>query len=199
MIIEGKHADFSHFFLFNAYLLKMYGLYFIAIIPPNPHKEDIEKIKQEFCQKFGPIHALKSPPHITMVPPMKLQESELNLMNKRIKSVIKHEKSFELSAFRFSAFSPRVIFIDFVKSNELRDFHNRLTNILEIESKYQFSPHMTIAFRDMKPPVFHRAWKEYKHKSISFKFLVDQLYVLKHDGKKWQTNGEFLFADSTTN
>ena len=177
----------------------MSELYFIALIPPHPIKETVEEIKLDFSRKFGPAHALKSPPHITLFPPMKLQESELILLKKRLVVFSKNENSFELSAFRFSSFPPRVIFIDFEQSIELETFYQRLMNALEEQPMRTFSPHMTIAFRDMKPSVFHKAWQEYKSKEINFNFLVDQLYVLKHDGKKWQIHKGYPLKGSITN
>jgi 2'-5' RNA ligase len=48
-------------------------LYFIAIIPPQPYKEKIAGIKQSFAEIYHVSHALKSPPHITLIPPFKTE------------------------------------------------------------------------------------------------------------------------------
>ena len=49
----------------------------------------------------------------------------------------------------------------------------------------QFKPHVTIAYRDLMPEMFSKAWGEYKLKSFNAEFEVDAFYLLQHDTKKW--------------
>jgi 2'-5' RNA ligase len=173
----------------------MSSLYFIAVIPPDPIKSTIEKIKLEFSQKYTAVHALKSPPHITLKPPFSMYKNELGDICKTLDAVASQETSFEITAFRFNAFSPKVIYIDFRKSHSLDALQKRLTKMSDNLKKHRFTPHMTIAFRDLSAALFYKAWKEYENKEIGFSFKVDRLYLLKHVGKKWQIQREFQFAN----
>ena len=174
----------------------MSSLYFIAIIPPHPLKSRIEKIKLEFSKKYKTVHALKSPPHITLHPPFSMMEDELDGICKALEAVARQEKPFELRAFRFNAFTPKVIYIDFRKSQTLVALQKRLLNIsVDILKQHRFTPHMTIAFKDLKASLFYKALKEYKNREIEFTFKADRLCLLKHDGKMWQTLKEFHFTN----
>ena len=81
----------------------MSSLYFIAIIPPDPIKSKIENIKLEFSKKYKTLHALKSPPHITLHPPFNMMEDELDDICKALEAVARQEKPFELTASKCSA------------------------------------------------------------------------------------------------
>lgn len=173
----------------------MSSLYFVAIIPPEPIKSGIEKIKLEFSQKYKAVHALKSPPHITLKPPFSMYKNELNDICETLEVVACQGTSFEITAFRFNAFAPKVIYIDFRKSHSLDALQKKVTKMLDNLKKHRFTPHMTIAFRDLSAALFYKVWKEYENKEIRFSFIVDRLYLLKHDGKKWQIQREFQFAN----
>ena len=49
----------------------------------------------------------------------------------------------------------------------------------------QFNPHVTVAYRDLTPEMFAKAWQEYQHKKFDALFEVDAFYLLQHDSKKW--------------
>lgn len=48
-----------------------------------------------------------------------------------------------------------------------------------------FSPHITVAYRDLTPVMFTKAWNEYQHKTFDASFDVNAVYLLQHDSKKW--------------
>ncbi|MFM7858912.1 MAG: 2'-5' RNA ligase family protein, partial [Flammeovirgaceae bacterium] len=54
-----------------------------------------------------------------------------------------------------------------------------------------FQPHVTIAFRDLRKPMFERAWEEFKHRNFKAEFTVDSIALLKHNGKHWNVIMEF--------
>nr|WP_293100771.1 2'-5' RNA ligase family protein [Moorena sp. SIOASIH] len=66
----------------------------------------------------------------------------------------------------FGAFVPRVIYINLLKTPELLSLHNDLmvTQETSLGIVYQtsknrsFSPHMTVAFRDLTQPNFRASW-----------------------------------------
>lgn len=49
--------------------------------------------------------------------------------------------------------------------------------------KYSFHPHMTVGYRDLTFENFQKAWKVYKEKEFKTKFLVNEISLLRHDGK----------------
>ncbi len=57
-----------------------------------------------------------------------------------------------------------------------------------------FSPHMTVAFRDLTRQNFKAAWQEFQQRQLQFEFTATQLTLLIHDGKRWNVSAEFPFS-----
>ena len=60
--------------------------------------------------------------------------------------------------------------------------HLKLVNDL---GERPFRPHMTIAFRDLKKPLFFEAKEEFEQKSLEEQFYVKDICLLKHNGSSW--------------
>ena len=56
-----------------------------------------------------------------------------------------------------------------------------------------YHPHMTVAFRDLKPSAFRQAWEEFEGRELSHHFEVRSIVLLKHNGKDWEIFREFRF------
>ena len=48
-----------------------------------------------------------------------------------------------------------------------------------------FHPHITIAFRDLKKPMFYEAWEYFGGLKFNGRFSVEEVNLLKHEGGKW--------------
>lgn len=175
-------------------------LHFIAIIPPSPLKEKVSLIKKDFANKYGAIHALKSPPHITLIPPFKMNKSIELKVSDFLHDFVVNVKPFYITLEGYDHFKPHVIFLKPLINSEIKDLHRNLTNqFYQIfpsgkPSKRRFHPHMTIAFRDLTPKMFYAAWEYYKKAEFNTEFLVDQICLLKHNGKIWEEHKEYHFT-----
>lgn len=102
----------------------------------------------------------------------------------------------------FGAFPPRVIYINVLKTQELltlqadlmAHLETRLGIIDPVSKTRPFSPHMSVAFRDLTRQNFKAAWSEFRQRQLQFEFLVSYLTLLLHDGKRWNVSAEFLFS-----
>lgn len=165
-------------------------LYFLAIIPPEPWRGKVTELKKEFS-KYHSYHALKSPPHITMIPPFKMNSGQEAEFIGQLDHFSAGQQVFDLNVGDFRAFRPRVIYLDIDVSVSLRSLHEALLDSFDsvIEDKpkqmNRFHPHMTIAFRDLTKPMFFKAWETYRDRKFAFSFKVDAIYLLKHNGKYW--------------
>ncbi|MGB3533879.1 MAG: 2'-5' RNA ligase family protein [Microcoleaceae cyanobacterium] len=182
----------------------MKRLFFIALLPPAEIQSEITQIKQYFAQNYDSRHALKSPPHITLQPPFNWSTSDLNLLEQCCESFAAQHLPFSVTLSGFNAFPPRVIYVDVVKTTELIALQthwvthlNSHLELLSNNSKVRpFTPHMTVALRDLSRNNFQVAWTEFKNKPLQFEFIVDQLTLLVHTGKRWQIQQEFRLGDS---
>jgi 2'-5' RNA ligase len=174
-------------------------LYFIAIIPPQPYKEKIAGIKQSFAEIYHVSHALKSPPHITLIPPFKLNESKEKEVTLFLEKFVENATSFQLVIEDYGSFKPRVIFLKPILNELFKCLYESISSDFYTlfpvgkASKRPFHPHLTIAFRDLKPNIFYKAWDELKSKRFKAEFIIDRIFLLKHDGRKWQEFREFIF------
>ncbi|MFM6454171.1 MAG: 2'-5' RNA ligase family protein, partial [Planktothrix sp.] len=100
-------------------------------------------------------------------------------------------------------FPPRVIFVDVIKNPELINIQQQLMNHLEnqlnivheVSKKRPFSPHVTVAFKDLTRTAFKAAWLEFAQRPIYFEFTVPQLTLLIHNGQNWNIKAEFPFLN----
>ena len=51
-------------------------LYLVALLPPPPVRERVRELKEEMRHRFRAGHALKSPPHITLQMPFRLDSQD---------------------------------------------------------------------------------------------------------------------------
>lgn len=175
-------------------------LYFVAVLPEKEVREKVQKIKEEVAEKYGSRASLKSPPHITLYMPFRWQKEREYELHEVLAIIAGSHFAFELHLKNFGAFKPRVIFIDLLSSGELEELQKDIISTFKRELKLidkgfeerPFHPHMTIAFRDLKKPMFFKAWnEEFKERVFQKSIIINRLALLKHNGKSWDVYKEF--------
>lgn len=177
------------------------ALYFIAIVPAEEIASEINQIKEYFAENHRSKHALKSPPHITLHMPFWWKnEREQELLN-FMQSFSKGKEAFEVTLHNFDHFGKRVIFVDVEKCEALERLYNQLTHAIKkslgiTNQAYKdrpFHPHMTVAFKDLRPTEFNNAWPLFAEKQLHHSFTVDHLVLLRHNGQRWLPHAQFIF------
>lgn len=173
-------------------------LYFIALIPPEPLRGQIQQLKLEVAEKFESSHSLNAPPHITLISPFRVSNEHLSGLQSILEVYAQGHQSFEVHLKDFATFPPRVIFIDVKTSDTLQQFQNKLENMIRAEDAFgynyterPFHPHVTLAFKDLSKENFYKAWDEFKDRNMEETFLADHLYLLKHNGEIWEVFSEY--------
>lgn len=180
---------------------KAKALFFIALLPPLDIQDYVSDIKQHFAERYASKSALKSPPHITLQPPFEWLVEQVPVMEASLKAFASLRSPIPITLSGFSAFAPRVIYINVLKTPELLTLQKELMSCMEAElgiadtvSKQRpFAPHMTVAFRDLTRQNFKAAWPEFQHRPLHFEFAPSNLTLLIHDGKRWNIGSEFPF------
>lgn len=166
--------------------------YFIAIVVPEPLFSQIEHIKQELFQQHGLKGAFRSPAHITLHRPFEWKEEKEEHLVQTLQK-FKPGGRFELHLRNFGCFEPRVIFVDVAASEPLNTLYNDLTRFVkrelkvynEAEDKRGFYPHVTIAFRDLKKPLFYTLKERFSKEKLEETFSCKTWSLLKL-GTKWE-------------
>jgi 2'-5' RNA ligase len=175
--------------------------YFIAVVPPAPVYEEAMQLKHYFKEQYNSKASLNSPPHITLHMPFKWRDDREHQLIEALEEFSSNIPSFNLQLLNFNSFPPRVIFMEAVKSEPLESLYKDLHRFCKREfnlfnAAYKdlaFHPHLTLAFRDLKKPLFMKAWEEFQSRKYSAAFMVDKISLLKHNGKIWEVIHDFQF------
>jgi 2'-5' RNA ligase len=181
--------------------------FFIALLPPKHIQDYPNEVKQYFVDKYASRGAQNSPPHITLQSPFKMVDQNLTPLELSLKNFAENRQSVPIILINFAAFVPRVIYINVVKSQALlslqadlmTDVENNLGFVDKVDQSRPFTPHLTVAFRDLAKQNFHAAWPEFKERQLYFEFTATYLTLLMHDGKRWNIKSEFSLSSSIQN
>jgi 2'-5' RNA ligase len=172
------------------------NLYFIAIIPPQGVCNEITAFKNDFANRFNSVKALKVVPHITLKAPFKLPTVEHAALLDWFQKLYINLYPFAIELKDFGAFhnsrSP-VVFVNPImnaslyslQGEVLKSFIAAYPDVPIPFPELKFFPHITIAYRDLQPQMFKKAWEEYSEKKFEATFEVVNFHLLQHDGKKW--------------
>lgn len=169
-------------------------LYFIAINCPPSIDEQVLIHKQWMRRQFGCKAALRSPGHITLIPPFWLEETQQQELELQFHAFRSQQQELQIFMNGFSHFGDRVLYIRVEENPELsslrndaeRYFHNAFPEIIQPDSR-PFKPHVTIANRDVMPDMFIKAWSHFSKESFNALFPAQMISLLKLIDGKWTT------------
>jgi len=169
------------------------GMYYMAVVAPEEVNSKVKKFKEFMKERFGCTVALKSPAHITLIPPFWHDDTDEEKMKEWLKEFSKGKTEFPLELDGFSSFPPRVLFVKVKPSDPLEKLKGQLEEYLIDHSNLpvkketrSFHPHITIANRDLMKRDYLPAWEHFKNMKYSANFTVKDLSLLKHNGTNWE-------------
>jgi 2'-5' RNA ligase len=167
-------------------------MYFVALLCPDDINQQVVKWKLWMKENHGCEVALRSPAHITLVPPFWLKPELEDQLRNSLSQFSINQEGFPVQLCNFSQFKPRVIFVDVVLNKQLIDLQNTLFDYLLSENRYplknaerSFHPHVTIATRDLYKKSFYDAWGHFKEIKYQAEWTVNNLSLLRHNKKNW--------------
>lgn len=169
-------------------------LFFIALIPNRDLRKKIMDVQHDF-ERFNSRKALKVYPHITLKAPFECTEGGRVELLSWFSELVIRQRPFLITLKGFASFENKkspVIYIKPIVTKELINMQQELmTGFTSIFPGYiqpvdvKFTPHVTVAYRDLSAEMLKKAWAEYKDKSFNDVFEVTAIYLLEHDRKKW--------------
>lgn len=151
-------------------------------------------MKELAWNRFHSRRALRSPAHITLVPPLRLSEQDRDVIENRITSIAAHTPRFDLCIRGVNGFPPRVIYADVMPHPTLMDLHHEIQSVLEQEKignslkVYPFRPHVTLAFRDLAPDRYPDALSFFQELDLQFHWPVHRISRLRHYQDHWKVD-----------
>ena len=166
-------------------------MYFIAIVLPGELNKKVLKWKTFMHENYGCKVGLKSPAHITLIPPFWMHEEREQRLTADIDAISSSAQPFIIATKNFSVFKPRTIYVDVVMNEKLRSLKAAIDHFfsgadykIKIESR-PFHPHITIATRDLHKKDFHEAWTLFETKKFQAEWEANALSLLRHNLKNW--------------
>ncbi len=172
-------------------------LYFIALIPDETIQKEVTEFKRYAKAHFQSKRALRSPPHVTLIPPFRKTVAEEKTLIQQLSDFRFEAKALRINLVNFSAFPPRVIYVDVEVTKELKLLEHALRIYLEaaweqkIKSYDTYRPHMTVAFKDLKRHQFDAAWAYFSDQQYERIFEANSFFLLRHEEKQWNVFKEF--------
>lgn len=170
----------------------MTQMYFIALVAPQQINGQILRWKELMKERFGCLVALRSPAHITLIPPFWMDIAVEDELTRAISEFAEQGFSFEVQLRNFGAFKPRVIYVDVVKNELLSAVQLRLEQHLRSKQRFAikeeirpFHPHVTIATRDLGKQSFLEAWGQFNSKKFEATWKCSGVSLLRHNQKNW--------------
>ncbi|MBL4707429.1 MAG: 2'-5' RNA ligase family protein [Flavobacteriales bacterium] len=173
--------------------------WFFAILPSSKVSSEIIEFQRELKTQYGFSHALKTPPHLTIIPPFTATIDQIESLFTKIRNESLTPFSIQLDGFQ--AFHPRVLFVDVMHNPDLIGFRKRIKSIFVSEKiipnkgeKHFFTPHITIANRDLNNKTFKQIFPTFKNRKFLAAFEVRSIFLLQHTDGKWVEKEEYMFT-----
>jgi len=175
----------------------MKAMYFMALITPEPLLSEISAVKHELSRKYKTYSSLRSPAHITLVPPFHYRQEDEYLLIRNMLQFHSSAPQFDITLDGFGCFAPRVIFVRPLPSAELTDLYDDLQTHVRTflperkKTSPPFHPHITVANRDWSEYDFYKAWDEMRTRPFSGAFTAEKISLLKLEKEKWKVLAKF--------
>ncbi len=177
------------------------NLYFLAVVPNGKVAGEVTAFKEHIALHYNSLRALRVMPHITLKAPFTIAQHLQNEVLRWFSRLNLKTAPFTVSLNGFGAFANAhnpVIYVKPVTSAALRqlqqevieNFKPAFPQIALHETEKVFSPHMTIAYRDLTFDMFEKAWAKFKDRPYQGAFDVTSVCLLQHDGHKWHVVAE---------
>ncbi|QBO57929.1 2'-5' RNA ligase family protein [Chryseobacterium salivictor] len=164
------------------------SLYFIAVVPHKGLRQKARVFSKDFAERFNSVKSFENFPHITIIKPFHFDENQEKILVESFSLMNLKCTPFEVFLKNFGCFPNKekpVIFIKPVNSTELQHLYDEVQPLMKFHSYAKIHPHLTVAYKDLSPENFQKAWQEYQTKTFEDSFMVDKICLFKHENKKW--------------
>ena len=178
---------------------QLQNLKLIALLLPGSLSEEVKKEQLFISITWGSKHALRTPPHITIIPPLSVTDTEEKSLLTIAEKISENIQPFTLHLDGYRSFKPKVVFMHVETSPELNDLQvvwrkellSTMPHVLDQYPERPYHPHITLAHRDVTPEQFKKIWTHYAEQKFSTSFEVKSFCILKHNQNGWGPDREF--------
>jgi 2'-5' RNA ligase len=158
--------------------------YLLVVNPLEAIRNQIQKIKTEFAEKYKAPLALHTKPHIALVKFLAYQMTQDRILN-RLGTIAMGITPFKVEMSGFGSFPSHTIYANVTTKVPIQEVVRELKSATQLmtlnkDHKPHFieESHLTIC-RKLKPWQFEKGWLEYSHRHFSGRFVADSMVLLK--------------------
>jgi 2'-5' RNA ligase len=184
--------------------MKGTGKCFIGLLLPPAFESQINMLKQDIAAQFQVKFALQSPAHLTLKMPFRYKEAKERELGLRLTALLETQAPFQLQLAGIGHFGRRNIHQQVAPSESLvqlqtmlRSFCKRSLHLVEELSDRNFQPHVTLAYKDLKPTHFEEVLAFARENAGHGEFLVEQAYLLKKVEGRWKAVAPLIFGGNS--
>lgn len=170
-------------------------MYYLALVCPPDIDARVLALKHWLQQRFGCRNALRSPAHITLIPPFWWSDGQQAELQKAVLSFFSNIPPLVIQLNGFSHFKRRVLFIDVAPQPQLGSLRKQLENHLLQQlpgsiraNDRPFHPHVTLATRDLNTEAFQQAWQRLGNEPFEMQFTANSITLLRLGPQRWEVN-----------
>lgn len=172
------------------------SLHFIAMIPEPAIEQELHAFKLELFERYQCKAALKSPAHITLIPPFPWANFQDGKVLEYFEAFRSSISPFEIMIDGFGTFGSQVFYAKPVYQPVLFELQSQIRNYFEpilkdkLKDKFQFHPHITLANRDLRAEDLPLILQEFSARNYQVTIPMKSVSLLKHNGSKWDVVSE---------
>lgn len=165
--------------------------HFIGVTLPTEIVSLVEEKRAWARGKYGCRSGHSTLPHITLVPPFSSRLPDRELLD-ILSGIVPLLTPFKADVQGYGSFSDRTVFLRVVESRDWSNLSRTITKGLKAmgvdvkEEKKSFTPHITIANRDIPPGKAMEMLSLLSEVDTSFTFTVDAISLFSRDGYSWK-------------
>ena len=182
-----------------------YSIYeYILVL--HPHEElwnKINKVKDEFAEKYKTDVIRWSKPHITLVNFLQHEMMQARIVN-RLKTIAMGFPPIKIELKDYGSFPSHTIYINITSKlpvqslvKQIRKETQRLMKLNDDNKPhFMLEPHLTIA-RKLQPWQYEQGWLEFSHRQFTGRFIASDMLLLRRplDDKKYEIIQRFEFEN----
>lgn len=175
----------------------MNALYLVALLPPEPVFSQTWALKQEVHHLTGSRNAVRLPPHITLLPPLRQPDEFEARCTAALAAFAATQRQFIVELHDFAWFGDRTLFAQVSEAAALKAFHAAFTkwcrlHLPEVPRENRpFTPHLTLATRDLPAAQVPELRQLFAARQYDASFVAESFTLFRHNGQQWQSRATF--------
>jgi 2'-5' RNA ligase len=172
--------------------------FFIALLPPPEIQAVAQLLIEELSDRYQ-TSTSQAPPHVTLQAPFLWQIEAIPQLETCIRQFAQHQPAVPVTLSGFGTFPPHVLYINVSKTPALLSLqaslmahlHQTLGIVDPVAQRRLFSPHMTVASRNLTDATFQLSWADLQSRSLEWEFVGDRLTLLLYKKQRWHIQSQF--------